>query len=50
MDLVCSVTFIAYGTVVGGRFMIYRTASADKQSCKLYSVSDFKNLEVSPKY
>lgn len=38
VDLICSVTFIAYGTVVGGRFMIYRTASADKQSCKLYSL------------
>ncbi|KAG1745718.1 UbiA prenyltransferase family [Suillus lakei] len=40
VDFLCSVAFIAYGTVVGGRFMIYRTASADKQSCRLYSVSD----------
>ncbi|KAG2030759.1 UbiA prenyltransferase family [Suillus americanus] len=38
VDLVCSVAFIAYGTVVGGRFMVYRTASADKKSCKLYSL------------
>ncbi|KAG2346508.1 hypothetical protein BDR05DRAFT_878479 [Suillus weaverae] len=45
VDLVCSVAFIAYGTVVGGRFMVYRTASADKQSCKLYSVSGFRKLK-----
>ncbi|KAG2067696.1 hypothetical protein BDR04DRAFT_1211965 [Suillus decipiens] len=42
MDLVCSVAFIAYGTIVGARFMVYRTASAHKKSCKLYSVSDLK--------
>ncbi|KAG2067722.1 hypothetical protein BDR04DRAFT_1026565 [Suillus decipiens] len=38
VDFVCSVVFMAYGIVVGGRFMIYRTSSADKHSCKLYSL------------
>ncbi|KAG0704013.1 UbiA prenyltransferase family [Suillus ampliporus] len=38
VDFVCSVVFIGYGMIVGGRFMVYRTASADKQSCKLYSL------------
>lgn len=38
VDFVCSLAFIAYGTVVGARFMVYRTASAHKQSCKLYSL------------
>ncbi|KAG2360756.1 UbiA prenyltransferase family [Suillus spraguei] len=38
VDLTCSVVFMAYGIVVGGRFMVYRTSSADKQSCKLYSL------------
>ncbi|KAG2136972.1 UbiA prenyltransferase family [Suillus bovinus] len=41
VDLVCSVAFIAYGMIVEARFMVYRTASAHKQSCKLYSISDF---------
>ncbi|KAG2039543.1 UbiA prenyltransferase family [Suillus americanus] len=43
VDLVCSVALIVYGTIVGARFMIYRTASAHKQSCKLYSVSDLES-------
>ncbi|KAG2346492.1 hypothetical protein BDR05DRAFT_959404 [Suillus weaverae] len=38
VDLICSVAFIAYGTIVGARFMVYRTASAHKESCKLYSL------------
>ncbi|KAG1813616.1 UbiA prenyltransferase family [Suillus subaureus] len=42
LDLVCSVAFVTYGTIVGARFMVYRTASAHKQSCKLYSVSDIE--------
>ncbi|KAG2360777.1 UbiA prenyltransferase family-domain-containing protein [Suillus spraguei] len=31
VDLVCSVAFIAYGTIVRARFMVYRTPSAHKQ-------------------
>lgn len=38
VDLICSIAFIAYGTIVGARFMVYRTASAHKESCKLYSL------------
>ncbi|KAG1786893.1 UbiA prenyltransferase family [Suillus plorans] len=38
VDLVCSLAFVAYGTIVGARFVVYRTASAHKQSCKLYSL------------
>ncbi|KAG2135255.1 UbiA prenyltransferase family [Suillus clintonianus] len=38
VDFICSVAFIAYGAVVGVRFMVCRTASAHKQSCKLYSL------------
>ncbi|KAG2117004.1 UbiA prenyltransferase family, partial [Suillus discolor] len=43
VDLVCSLAFVAYGTIVGARFMVYRTASAHKQSCKLYSVSNLES-------
>ncbi|KAG2033246.1 UbiA prenyltransferase family [Suillus americanus] len=42
LDPTCSVAFITYGTIVGARFVVYRTASAHKQSCKLYSVSDLE--------
>ncbi|KAG1894188.1 UbiA prenyltransferase family [Suillus fuscotomentosus] len=38
VDLVSSIAFIAYGTIIGARFMVYRTAGAHKQSCKLYSL------------
>ncbi|KAJ8594953.1 hypothetical protein M405DRAFT_728919 [Rhizopogon salebrosus TDB-379] len=38
LDYMCSAAFIVYGIVVGARFVFYRSASADKQSCKLYSL------------
>ncbi|KAG2110132.1 UbiA prenyltransferase family [Suillus clintonianus] len=38
VDFICSVAFIAYGAAVGVRFMVCRTASAHKQSCRLYSL------------
>ncbi|KAJ8593335.1 hypothetical protein M405DRAFT_762134 [Rhizopogon salebrosus TDB-379] len=38
VDNICSAAFVMYGMVVGARFMIYRGASADRQSCKLYSL------------
>ncbi|KAG1837950.1 UbiA prenyltransferase family [Suillus tomentosus] len=38
VDIFCSLAFMAYGTIVGARFMVYRTASAHEQSCKLYSL------------
>ncbi|KAH7890531.1 UbiA prenyltransferase family [Phlebopus sp. FC_14] len=39
MDVICSVAFVAYASVVGMRFMMLHDAQADKMSCKLYSVS-----------
>ena len=39
LDWLCATAFIAYGSVVGARFMLYRTVAADKLSCKYYSVS-----------
>ncbi|OJA12734.1 hypothetical protein AZE42_05790 [Rhizopogon vesiculosus] len=38
VDYICSAAFVAYGIIVGARFVVYKTASADKQSCKLYSL------------
>ncbi|KAG6334282.1 hypothetical protein ID866_4810 [Astraeus odoratus] len=37
LDLLSASAFIAYGCVVGARFMLYRTVDADKRSCKYYS-------------
>lgn len=48
VDNICSAAFVMYGMVVGARFMIYRGASADRQSCKLYSVSDLESLNFLP--
>ncbi|OAX38628.1 hypothetical protein K503DRAFT_740916 [Rhizopogon vinicolor AM-OR11-026] len=48
MDDICSAAFVTYGMVVGARFMVYRNATADRQSCKLYSVSDLKSLKIEP--
>ena len=39
VDWFCTATFVAYGSFVGGRFLLLRTREADKQSCKYYSVS-----------
>ena len=38
-DWFCTVSFVAYGCFVGGRFLCLRTRDADKRSCKYYSVS-----------
>ncbi|OJA12705.1 hypothetical protein AZE42_02877, partial [Rhizopogon vesiculosus] len=38
MDDICSAAFVTYGMVIGARFMVYRNATADRQSCKLYSL------------
>jgi hypothetical protein len=45
LDYMCSAAFIVYGIVVGARFVLYRSANADKQSCKLYSVSGLTEFE-----
>ena len=47
VDDICSAAFVMYGLVVGVRFAVFRTASADRQSCKLYSVSDLASFENS---
>jgi 4-hydroxybenzoate polyprenyltransferase len=39
LDWLCTVAFVAYGCLVGARFMLYQTVEADRQSCKYYSVS-----------
>lgn len=46
LDYICSAAFIIYGMIVGARFVVYRTACAHKQSCKLYSVSALKTSKV----
>ncbi|KAG6334283.1 hypothetical protein ID866_4811 [Astraeus odoratus] len=38
LDYVCATAFIAYGSIVGARFILYRTVEADKMSCKYYSM------------
>ncbi|OAX38615.1 hypothetical protein K503DRAFT_856561 [Rhizopogon vinicolor AM-OR11-026] len=38
VDYICSAAFIIYGMIVGVRFAVYRTTSANRQSCKLYSL------------
>lgn len=38
-DVLSTTVLVAYGAFVGNRFVMYRTVSADKQSCKFYSVS-----------
>ena len=48
VDYICSAAFVAYGMVVGARFAFYSTASAHKQSCKMYSVSGAKCLRNLP--
>ncbi|KAG0704020.1 UbiA prenyltransferase family [Suillus ampliporus] len=37
-DMVSTIAFVAYGTFVGTRFVMYNTVGADKQSCKFYSL------------
>jgi len=39
IDALSTAAFVAYGAFVGSRFVMYKTVSADKQSCKFYSVS-----------
>jgi hypothetical protein len=39
IDALSTAMLVAYGALVGTRFAMYRTVSADKQSCKFYSVS-----------
>ncbi|KAG1819924.1 UbiA prenyltransferase family [Suillus variegatus] len=39
IDALSTTAFVAYGAFVGTRFVVYDTVGADKQSCKLYSVS-----------
>jgi hypothetical protein len=38
-DVLSTTVLVAYGAFVGNRFVMYRTVSADKQSCRFYSVS-----------
>ncbi|KAF8839043.1 hypothetical protein BDN67DRAFT_817885 [Paxillus ammoniavirescens] len=38
LDWLCTVAFVAYGCLVGARFMLYRSVEADRQSCKYYSM------------
>jgi hypothetical protein len=47
VDDICSAAFVMYGMVVRARFVVYKTARADRQSCKLYSVSDPQDFENS---
>ncbi|OJA12722.1 hypothetical protein AZE42_02881 [Rhizopogon vesiculosus] len=38
IDMLSTAVLVAYGAFVGNRFVKYRTVSADKQSCKFYSM------------
>lgn len=38
-DVLSTTVLVAYGAFVGNRFVMYRSVSADKQSCRFYSVS-----------
>jgi len=46
LDWLCASAFIAYGCLVGARFVLYRTVEADRQSCKHYSVSNTFGLRI----
>ena len=46
LDWLCASAFIAYGCLVGARFVLYRTVAADRQSCKHYGVSDTFSLRI----
>ena len=46
LDWLCASVFIAYGCLIGARFVLYRTVEADRQSCKHYSVSNIFGLRI----
>ena len=46
LDWLCASAFIAYGHLVGARFVLYRTVAADRLSCKYYGVSDTFGLRI----
>lgn len=43
VDVLCSVAFVAYASMVGMRFKMLQSANADRKSCQLYSVSHLRS-------